>query len=203
MHVELFSPLLPSLATPGPPLPYRPLQNARYYYPGFKVGSRAARHAVAHLRVSRHTNTQASGHANMQACERDGRRWSGGRQRDGERQREPQLLRESMRWERTARSARTYGLETASVAAEGKEEKRHFRQSHCHDPEMNAEAEGGKLSSQIKTDGVHGVDVLAQDPARSTSAYSTRLSDWLGICCRLQLSTPLSPSSPYSNAALS
>ena len=42
--------------------------------------------------------------------------------------------------------------ETASVAAEGKEEKRHFRQSTCHDPEMNAEAEGGKLSGQIKTD---------------------------------------------------
>ena len=47
---------------------------------------------------------------------------------------------------------RPYGPETACVAAEGKEEKRHFRQSHCHDPEMNAEAEGGKLSSQIKTD---------------------------------------------------
>ena len=47
---------------------------------------------------------------------------------------------------------RPYGPETASVAAEGKEGKRHFRQSHCHDPEMNAEAEGGKLSSQIKTD---------------------------------------------------
>ena len=41
---------------------------------------------------------------------------------------------------------RPYGPETASVAAEGKEEKRFFRQSHCHDPEMNAEAEGGKLS---------------------------------------------------------
>ena len=27
---KLFPPLLPSLATPGPPLPYRPLQNARY-----------------------------------------------------------------------------------------------------------------------------------------------------------------------------
>ena len=47
---------------------------------------------------------------------------------------------------------RPYGPETASVAAEGTEEKRHFRQSHCHDPEMNAEAEGGTLSSQIKTD---------------------------------------------------
>ena len=47
---------------------------------------------------------------------------------------------------------RPYGPETASVAVEGKEEKRHFRHSHCHDPEMNAEAEGGKLSSQIKTD---------------------------------------------------
>ena len=46
---------------------------------------------------------------------------------------------------------RPYGSETASVASEGKEQKRHFRQSHCHDPEMNAEAEGGKLSSQIKS----------------------------------------------------
>ena len=44
---------------------------------------------------------------------------------------------------------RPYGSETASVAAEW---KRHFRQSHWHDPEMNAEAAGGKLSSQIKTD---------------------------------------------------
>ena len=47
---------------------------------------------------------------------------------------------------------RPYGPETASVASEGKEEKRPFRQSHRHDPEMNAEAEGGKLSSQMKTD---------------------------------------------------
>ena len=47
---------------------------------------------------------------------------------------------------------RPYGPETASVASEGKEERRRFRQSHWHDPEMNAEAEGGKLSSQIKTD---------------------------------------------------
>ena len=30
---------LPSRATPGPPLPYRPLQNAGYYYPGLTVGS--------------------------------------------------------------------------------------------------------------------------------------------------------------------
>jgi len=29
---------------------------------------RAARHADTHLRVSRHINTQASGHANMQVC---------------------------------------------------------------------------------------------------------------------------------------
>ena len=36
---KLFSPLLPSLATPGPPLPYRPLQKSRYYYPRFRVGS--------------------------------------------------------------------------------------------------------------------------------------------------------------------
>ena len=56
------------------------------------------------------------------------------------------LLRESMRRERP------YGPETASVASEGKEETQYFGQAHCHDPEMNAEAEGGKLSSQIKTD---------------------------------------------------
>ena len=60
--------------------------------------------------------------------------------------RQQQLLRESMRRERP------YGPETACVAAEGKEETRYFGQSHCHDPEMNAEAEGGKLSSSIKTD---------------------------------------------------
>jgi len=36
---KLSPPLLPSLATPGPPLPYRPLQKARYYYPRFRVGS--------------------------------------------------------------------------------------------------------------------------------------------------------------------
>ena len=35
---KLFSPLLPSLATPGPPLPYRPLQKSRYYYPRFRAG---------------------------------------------------------------------------------------------------------------------------------------------------------------------
>ena len=31
--------LLPSQATPGPPLPNRPLQKAWYYYPRFRVGS--------------------------------------------------------------------------------------------------------------------------------------------------------------------
>eukprot|EP01047_Picozoa_sp_COSAG01_P117020 COSAG01_NODE_45688_length_407_cov_0.668831_1_plen_83_part_01 len=41
---------------------------------------------------------------------------------------------------------RPYGPETTSVASEGKGEERHFRQSHCHDPELNAEAEGGNLS---------------------------------------------------------
>ena len=29
----------PSRAMPAPPLPYRPLQSARYYYPGLTVGS--------------------------------------------------------------------------------------------------------------------------------------------------------------------
>ena len=37
---------------------------------------------------------------------------------------------------------RPHGPETASNATEGEQEKRHFGQSHCHDPEMNAEAEG-------------------------------------------------------------
>ena len=41
--------------------------------------------------------------------------------------RQQQLLRESMRRERP------YGPENASVATQGKDEKRHFRQSHCHD----------------------------------------------------------------------
>ena len=63
--------------------------------------------------------------------------------------RQQQLLRESMRRERPARSART-ALRPLPLPRRGR--KRHFRQSHCHDPEMNAEAEGGKLSSQIKTD---------------------------------------------------
>ena len=34
--------LLPSQATPGPPLPYRPLQKSRYYYPRFRVGPASA-----------------------------------------------------------------------------------------------------------------------------------------------------------------
>jgi hypothetical protein len=51
------------------------------------------------------------------------------------------LLRESMRMGAPG-TERPYGPETASVASEGKKEERHFRQSHCHDPEMNAEAEG-------------------------------------------------------------
>ena len=66
--------------------------------------------------------------------------------------RQQQLLRESMRRERPARSARTALRPLPLPRRESAEEKRHFRQSHCHDPEMNAEAEGGKLSSQIKTD---------------------------------------------------
>ena len=71
---------------------------------------------------------------------------------------------------------RPYGPETASVAAEGKEGKRHFRQSHCHDPEMNAEEEG-KAVDPDQDERVHGVDVPAQDPARSGSANCTPLSD--------------------------
>ena len=59
---------------------------------------------------------------------------------------------------------RPYGPEIASVATEGKEEKRHVRQSHCHDPEMNAEAEGGKLSSQIKTDEYTAWTMPAEPP---------------------------------------
>ena len=49
------------------------------------------------MRVSRHTNTQASGHVNMQACQRDGRSWSGGRQRETEGDRETGGGRERQR----------------------------------------------------------------------------------------------------------
>ena len=92
-------------------------------------------------------------------CENGGRASTGGYhsipsqghgQDASELTRQQLLLRESMRRERPARSP--YDPETACVASEGKEEKRHFGQAHCHDPEMNVEAEGGKLSSQIKTD---------------------------------------------------
>ena len=73
----------------------------------------------------------------MQACERDGRRWSGGRQREKETERRGEAERAAATAREYALGApgteRPYGPETASVAAEGKEEKRHFRQSHCHD----------------------------------------------------------------------
>ena len=73
---------------------------------------------------------------------------------------------------------RPYGPETASVATEGQGEKQHFRQSHCHDPEMNAEAAGGSAVEPDQDGRVHGVDVLAQDPTRrSVSANCTPLSD--------------------------
>ena len=64
--------------------------------------------------------------------------------------RQQRLLRGSMRRERPARSART-ALRPLPLPRRGRK-RRGFRQAHCHDPEMNAEAEGGKLSSQIKTD---------------------------------------------------
>ena len=51
-----------------------------------------------------------------------------------------------------------YGPETASDATEGKEEKRMSR------PVMNAEAEGGKLSSQIKTDEYTAWTMPAEPP---------------------------------------
>ena len=53
-----------------------------------QINLRAAGHGGTHLRISRHTNAQASGHVNLQACLRDGRRWSGGRQRETEGDRE-------------------------------------------------------------------------------------------------------------------
>jgi hypothetical protein len=37
-----------------------------------QMNLRAARHAGTPSRVSKHTNSQASGHVNMQACQRDG-----------------------------------------------------------------------------------------------------------------------------------
>ena len=62
--------------------------------------------------------------------------------------RQQQLLRESMRREGPARSART-ALRPLPLPRRG---RKRSGKSHCHDPEMNAEAEGGKLSSQIKSD---------------------------------------------------
>ena len=47
--------------------------------------------------------------------------------------RQHQLLREYAQG--APGTERPYGPETASVAAEGKEETRHFWQAHCHDPE--------------------------------------------------------------------
>ena len=81
-----------------------------------------------------------------------------------------QLLREREYAQGAPGTERRYGPETACGASEGKEE------THCHDSEMNAKAEGGKLEPD--QDGrVHGVDVLAQDPARSGSANCTPLND--------------------------
>jgi hypothetical protein len=62
-----------------------------------QMNLRAARHAGTHLCVSRHPNSQASGHVNMQACQRDGRRWSGGKQRETEGDRETGGGRERQR----------------------------------------------------------------------------------------------------------
>ena len=62
--------------------------------------------------------------------------------------RQQQLLRESMRRERPARSART-ALRPLALPQRGRKRR---GISGSRDPEMNAEAEGGKLSSQIKTD---------------------------------------------------
>ena len=60
-----------------------------------------------------------------------------------------QLPRESMRRERPARSARTA---LRPLPLPRRERKRRGISGSRHDPEMNAEAEGGKLSSQMKTD---------------------------------------------------
>jgi len=62
-----------------------------------QINLRAAGHGGTHLRISRHTNAQASGHVNLQACLRDGRRWSGGRQRETEGDRETGGGRERQR----------------------------------------------------------------------------------------------------------
>ena len=62
--------------------------------------------------------------------------------------RQQQLLRGSMRRERPARSART----ALRPLAMPRRSRKRRGISGSHDPEMNAEAEGGKLSSQIKTD---------------------------------------------------
>lgn len=68
--------------------------------------------------------------------------------------RQQQLLRESMRRERPARSART-ALRPLPLPRRGRKRSGisgSRTRVVCHNPEMNAEAEGGKLSSQIKTD---------------------------------------------------
>jgi hypothetical protein len=70
-----------------------------------QMNLRAARHAGTHLRVSRHPNSQASGHVNMQACQRDGRRWSGGKQRETEGDRETGGGRERQREAERGREA--------------------------------------------------------------------------------------------------
>ena len=62
------------------------------------------------------------------------------------------LLRESMRRERPARSART-ALRPLPLPRRGRKRSGiSGSRTVSHDREMNAEAEGGKLSSQIKTD---------------------------------------------------
>ena len=44
---------------------------------------------------------------------------------------------------------RPYGPETASVASEGKEEKRHFGQSHCHECRSGLSLYATVLSSKV------------------------------------------------------
>ena len=62
----------PSRATPGPPLPYRPLQSARYYYP---VGGGAA---WSHVQRTRVLDTQGE-RATLSACTPAGNRGTSAR----------------------------------------------------------------------------------------------------------------------------
>ena len=104
--------------------------------------------------------------------------------------RQQPLLRESMRRERPARSARTA---LRPLALPRRKEKRRFRQAHCHDPEMNAEAEGGRLSSQIKTDEYTAwtcLPMILHDQLQQIAHASVTSSAFAAACSSLRPCDP-------------